>query len=256
MIARRLTFASVLLLVLLLPANVFAQSYPGAVLIADLFVMPWPIPYPPETYAGSTISYMIMLGSYGEDPATDVVLHEVVPEYTSYTGNWGWVCTDGGKAGATCTFTHHDMNPGHIDIELFDVTVDAQLPCDLEFIENTLSVTYSGETLAPITLPHKVIHNGECIPAPASVSCPTVPQYYMYTLEDAGQPFSWQPYCYIISSNGYPAVEIQARLCSPAGSDYSFKATNIPFGGWVYSDCRGVASYGWPFWQPEWYRPK
>jgi len=84
-------------------------------------------------------------------------------------------------------------------------------------------------------------------------ACPATPRYFMYTLEDADQPDGWQPYCYIISSNGTPSVESQGRVCSVPGSGHTFRATNIPYAGWVYADCHGLASYGWPEWQPEWF---
>jgi hypothetical protein len=89
-----------------------------------------------------------------------------------------------------------------------------------------------------------------------AASCSMTPRYYMYTLEDANQPDSWQPYCYIISSNGAPSVEAQARVCSVPGFDHAFQATNMPYAGWVSADCLGNASYGWPAWDPDWYRAK
>jgi hypothetical protein len=96
-------------------------------------------------------------------------------------------------------------------------------------------------------------------PSPAAEcgagACPATPRYFMYTLEDEDQPAGWQPYCYIISSNGSPSTATQARVCSVPGSDHVFRATNVPYAGWVYADCHGKASYGWPEWDPEWYRP-
>jgi len=88
-----------------------------------------------------------------------------------------------------------------------------------------------------------------------SAACSVAPRYYMYTLEDANQPENWQPYCYIISSNGVPSVENQARICTPPGAEHTFRATNIPYHGWVSADCSGHAYYGWPDWMGAWYRP-
>lgn len=93
------------------------------------------------------------------------------------------------------------------------------------------------------------------LPYGSTPRCGMEPRYYMYTLEDANQPAGWQPYCYVISSNGPPSVESQARVCSVPGFDHVFRATNQPFAGWVYADCMGNASYGWPHWDPAWYRP-
>lgn len=90
---------------------------------------------------------------------------------------------------------------------------------------------------------------------PARSSCERTSRYFMYTLQDDNQPHTWQPYCYVISNNGVPSVESQARVCTVPGYDHVFRATNIPFGGWVYTDCNGTASYGWPHWKPSWYRP-
>jgi hypothetical protein len=90
----------------------------------------------------------------------------------------------------------------------------------------------------------------------AGASCPLTPRYYMYTLEDANQPDSWQPYCYVISSMGPPSVESQARVCTVPGYGHTYRATNMPYAGWVVADCHGNASYGWPVWDPAWYRPK
>jgi hypothetical protein len=87
-------------------------------------------------------------------------------------------------------------------------------------------------------------------------SCLITPRYYMFTLEDEDQPPEWQRYCYVISNNGIPSVESQARICSVPGYDHVYRATNIPYGGWVSTDCNGMASYGWPDWQSSWYRPQ
>jgi large subunit ribosomal protein L40e len=87
-------------------------------------------------------------------------------------------------------------------------------------------------------------------------ACEQTHRYYMYTLLDENQPLTWQPYCYIISDNGVPSVESQARICTVPGFEHTFLATNIPFAGWVSTDCNGRPTYGWPQWKPEWYRSK
>jgi hypothetical protein len=92
-------------------------------------------------------------------------------------------------------------------------------------------------------------------PAPTNGSALS-PAYFMYTLQDAGQPQGWAPFCYIISNHGYPSVDRQATLCSVPGSGHTFQATNAPYAGWVYIDGAGNASYGWPAWNPAWYRPE
>lgn len=87
-------------------------------------------------------------------------------------------------------------------------------------------------------------------------SCELKHRYYMYTFHDANQPDTWQQYCYIISNNGYPSVESQARICSVPGYDHVYRATNMAYSGWVDTDCYGNTIYGWPDWQSLWYRPQ
>jgi hypothetical protein len=105
------------------------------------------------------------------------------------------------------------------------------------------------EVKFPVTV---VLRESDCL----SDSCLHKKQYFMYTLRDDNQPSTWQPYCYIISNNGIPSVESQARICSVPSYDHVFRATNIPYGGWVSTNCNGMASYGWPDWQSSWYRPQ
>jgi hypothetical protein len=86
--------------------------------------------------------------------------------------------------------------------------------------------------------------------------CAIIPRYYRYTRQDSEQPAGWAPYCYIISNVGPPSVEAQARVCTVPGFEHTYRATNVPYAGWVYADCLGRASYGWPAWDPAWYRGK
>jgi hypothetical protein len=90
----------------------------------------------------------------------------------------------------------------------------------------------------------------------AGPSCTLTRRYYMYTLQDANQPPSWQPYCYVVSSVGSPSVESQARVCTVPGFEHTYQATSILYAGWVYTDCNGRPYYGWPAWDPAWYRAK
>jgi hypothetical protein len=85
-------------------------------------------------------------------------------------------------------------------------------------------------------------------------ACPKTPRYYMYTFRDENQPDTWQEYCHIISNNGYPSIESQARICTVPGYDHTYLATKLVYDGWVSTDCHGNASYGWPAWDPSWYR--
>jgi hypothetical protein len=87
-------------------------------------------------------------------------------------------------------------------------------------------------------------------------ACELEPLYYMYTLRDANQPETWQPFCYVISDQGFPGVERQAQICSVTGFDHTYQATHAPYSGWVSKDCRGNISYGWPDWKSDWFRPE
>jgi hypothetical protein len=142
------------------------------------------------------------------------------------------------------------------------------------YIDGSFSQSYvmaAGWWADPYTLESVIVHDGApapCQPIPPVTiyepehclmkrtdTCPKTPRYYMFTLFDENQPPEWQRYCYVISNTGIPSVESQARVCSVPGYDHVYKATNIPFGGWVYTDCHGNSSYGWPDWQSSWYRP-
>lgn len=100
------------------------------------------------------------------------------------------------------------------------------------------------------------VNRADCLAPqpPASSSCVSTRRYFMYALQDENQPAGWPPYCYIISGNGIPSAQIQASLCSPLGAAHTFRATRIPFGGWVSTDCQGRVSYGWPDWDADCYR--
>jgi hypothetical protein len=118
------------------------------------------------------------------------------------------------------------------------------------YVLESVVVSGSGpcEHIPPIT----IYEPASCL---ATSTCPSKPRYYMYTFRDDDQPDTWQHYCYIISNNGYPGVESQARICSVPGFDHVYRATNMVYSGWVYTDCHGNASFGWPDWQSSWYRP-
>lgn len=147
--------------------------------------------------------------------------------------------------------------PGVVGIELpynghGDWTIDGVLETHTwveNFYFNFGQVPDIYSVVFPVTV---ILRESEC----KFRSCSHNKQYFMYTLRDDNQPSTWQPYCYIISNNGIPSVESQDRICSVPGYDHVFRATNIPYGGWVSTDCNGIASYGWPDWQPSWYRPQ
>ena len=93
----------------------------------------------------------------------------------------------------------------------------------------------------------------ECINLP---SCQWTKRYYMYVYQDLNQPETWQPYCYIISGmNDTPSAADVARICTPAGTDYTYSATSMVYKGWVFTDGHGGHHFGWPDWRSEWFNP-
>jgi hypothetical protein len=85
-------------------------------------------------------------------------------------------------------------------------------------------------------------------------SCPWTKRYFMYVYQDVNQPENWQPYCYIISNmTDTPSAADVSRICTPAGSDYTFSVTNTVYKGWLYTDCHGGHHFGWPDWQSDWF---
>lgn len=230
------------------PASASAQAVTGsdvAIFINDDISLG-------SVYPGSTIHYVVVIFNYGPEDALGVVLHETIPEHTTLEpkGSPGWSCV-----GSSCTFqagNYYPQEPGMFKLAL---KVKERLPCSLHSIRNTVSVSsdtsdpdLSNNTSAEET---PVDASRNCFTG--SFSCWEYPSYYMYTLRDNNQPATWQPYCYIISNNGFPSVESQARVCSVPGFNYEYRATRLIFEGWV-SYCRGRAYYGWPDWKHEWYR--
>ncbi|NIM95440.1 MAG: DUF11 domain-containing protein [Anaerolineales bacterium] len=201
---------------------------------------------------GSTIRYTVVIFNYGPDPATGVVLHETIPEHTTLVSSEspGWSCV-----GSICTFAAGNYSPGEPGMFRLTLKVKERLPCALQYIRNTVSVSSDTTDQDPsnntITEETPVDASKNCFTG--SFSCWEYPKYYMYTFHDNNQPATWQPYCYIISNNGFPSVESQARVCSVPGFDYEYRATHLVYAGWV-SYCRGRAYYGWPDWKFEWYR--
>lgn len=94
---------------------------------------------------------------------------------------------------------------------------------------------------------------GECV---SFTGCSWTKRYYMYVYQDLNQPETWQPYCYIISGMyDLPSAGDVARICTPAGSDYTYSPTSMVYKGWVFTDGHGGHHFGWPDWQPQWFNP-
>jgi hypothetical protein len=124
------------------------------------------------------------------------------------------------------------------------------LETDILTFRFTVRNQSTGATDGPYVMYFQIKEPGTCPVAP----CTLEPLYYMYTLYDSNQPETWQPFCYVISDQGFPSVERQAQICSVDGFDHTYQATHGPYSGWVSRDCRGNIKYGWPDWKAEWYR--
>jgi hypothetical protein len=241
-------------LMLSIPMNVFAQGATGVDLSISKYFKgpPWNVWLP-----GSTIYYEMHYGNVGTQEATGVILKETIPIYTTFNpslSTTGWTCV-----GRTCTLNIGTVPPSpFFGFAYFVVTVDDRLPCELEFIDNSATITSSEIDLNTSNNSSsdsvRVDPTSNCYENASS--CAKKPRYKMYTFRDDNQPDTWQEYCYIISNNGYPSVESQAIICSVPGYDYVYKATSMVYSGWVYTDCDGIASYGWQDWQSSWYRPQ
>jgi len=201
---------------------------------------------------GSTISYTVTYDNVGSVTATGVTLNETVPDYTSFNAaasDPSWSCI-----GTSCTLAVGSVAPGAGSSVLFVVTVDGTLPQSLESIINQVTISstnYDSNEDNNLSVEETPVGGS----TPGKPSC-LVERYYMYTLRDANQPEDWQRYCYVISFDGFPSVESQARICSVRGIDYVYRATSLAYSGWVYTDCNRNPYYGWPHWNPDWYRPE
>lgn len=91
----------------------------------------------------------------GNVAATDVVITEIVPQHTAFTGTpAGWVCENSGAAGSTCTYDLGDMAAGATQTVQFTVTVDTynDLAATATAIDNHVRVAASDENGVETTM--------------------------------------------------------------------------------------------------------
>lgn len=157
---------------------------------------------------------------------------------------YGWYSPDGGPwlGGGLLPpyppFSGSWTQPGVYEAYSYEITLRLWITFS-EYIDLTATETFQEPPACDI------------VPEP---TCPNTNLYYMYAFQDEDQPRSWQEYCYIISNNGYPSVISQAKVCSVPGYDHIYRATKLVYSGWVYKDCTERIHYGWPSWEPAWYR--
>ena len=98
----------------------------------------------------SVLRYTISYSNTGNLDATNVVITETVPQYTTFnkltsTGGdtlppTGWDCTDGAAAGTLCQFTFTLLAAGASGTLDFDVLIDQTVPANTTQILNTVSI--------------------------------------------------------------------------------------------------------------------
>ena len=97
---------------------------------------------------GDTITYSLSVANVGNTDATGVIIHETVPESTTFndgSSTAGWSCTNGGAAGAACTFAlAGSLAPNTPQTVDFAVDVDNPAPAGLNQIDNTANVDDDG----------------------------------------------------------------------------------------------------------------
>lgn len=107
----------------------------------------------------SILRYTINYSNTGNLDATNVIITETVPQYTSFnkltsTGGdtlppTGWSCADGATAGTSCEFTFATLAAGAAGTLDFDVLIDQTVPANTTQILNT--VTIEADEKEPIT---------------------------------------------------------------------------------------------------------
>lgn len=96
---------------------------------------------------GGTLRYEVTASNVGGSDAKGVILHETVPEHTTYDSTQstaGWQCLPNAAAGSTCSFQVGTLAQGDDSSALFTVTVDPTLARDVTEISNQVSVDTEG----------------------------------------------------------------------------------------------------------------
>ncbi|OJX45853.1 MAG: hypothetical protein BGO78_11145 [Chloroflexi bacterium 44-23] len=99
---------------------------------------------------GSTLTYQLLVTNYGASDATNVIITETVPDFTTFNGSAGWVCNPvAGTAGAVCTYSVGTLIAGNSSTVTFAVTIDNPIAAGVTEIFNATSVAHDGEDSDP-----------------------------------------------------------------------------------------------------------
>jgi uncharacterized repeat protein (TIGR01451 family) len=166
-------------------------------------------------YPGEWITYIIAYVNTGLVTATQVVLTETVPEYTSYVGT-GWSC-----AGTTCTRSIGTLPPSIGGVAHFTVRVD-MAPPDLT-VEDEVRIGGAEEDLYP---PDNV----------SSDDTPICAGLVLYISKDDNTPCAFPGdeihYTIVVTNpSGETARGMVLTETLPAHSSYLTSAGWVPLGG-------------------------
>lgn len=95
------------------------------------------------TAPGGVVTYTLVYSNVGNQDATGVVITDVVPANTSFTGT-GWSCVPNNNAGGVCAFNMGNVNVGAGGTASFVVMVNASVPTGVTQITNTAFIRDDG----------------------------------------------------------------------------------------------------------------
>ncbi|PKO13986.1 MAG: hypothetical protein CVU39_16535 [Chloroflexi bacterium HGW-Chloroflexi-10] len=99
-----------------------------------------------QTQTGSTLTYTINYGISGTQPATDVVITDAIPDYTSFVSagsSPGWSCTTS-DFNNTCTYALGTLTPPFTGSLTLVVAVNATIPETVEELRNVIDIAGQG----------------------------------------------------------------------------------------------------------------
>lgn len=97
---------------------------------------------------GGVLVWRISYANVGNEGAADVVLHDEVPEHTTFSppaSSPGWACTPGPGAGGQCTLLLGTVPAGASGEVLFAARLDATLPAGLNDLQNCVTTNPGPE---------------------------------------------------------------------------------------------------------------